>query len=200
MTQNNYLSQKKIDSLTPHIQTHLRDQFYGAIDDFRKTKKFLKASDSYILTDEYNDLLESFGDDPAAKIVDHIRNFVGLYYDKDKDPNFNWWLPQTIRGLDFILREYNLQGFNPYNEDSPYTIDNYEDLLEDNIDTFISNRIEDSQRRYAEKELNLNHYLSIEMWNKLEAILATAQCGSLEEIEQLVSNSFDFDELIIQQS
>ena len=76
----------------------------------------------------------------------------------------------------------------------------YVEQLNELLNQHIDNEIERHQKSYAIEKMNIDrHWINDKYWKKLRAVVATAQCGSTDELEELILNTFDFEEIVIKQ-
>lgn len=201
MSQNQYLSLKKIELLKPHIDTFVRNQYNNAIVDHEESDEFLKYMEDYLSTDSYTELLDSFkGKDTTKEVVNLLEMLVDVMYDDtdDDEHSFDWFIKDTLSS-NLICKTYNLWAIDKfiYVEGKSFKKNTYLNDIAYVVDQAIDHKIEQEQKSYATKQLKIRWCFDWNIMTKLDAVLATAQCGSLDEVEQLIVNSFDFEALTL---
>jgi hypothetical protein len=200
MIQEEFLTSNKINKITPHINEYFLTKFKEAIVELEDSDAYLAKMEEFLSTDEYDKILENYTDDTADKYVSWIKKLVDEFYDADKDKDFSYFVRNTIEESYFLRNAFNLRQITSkvWQNKASLTEDDYVEVLTNLVNEVIEDTIISHQKNYATSELKVLHFPN---WqdrsSKLNAVLATAQCGSLSEIEKLVDNSFDWQDIII---
>lgn len=198
MTQDNYMSSKKIEAVTPHINTFFDTTYFNTLKEIKESPEFIELMDEFLTTDEFTEIMDSFGDENApTEYAEHIFHLVDNFYNEEKDTDFSYFIKNLISNTTFISRQYGVWHMQQWNDDLTFSKDNLIHELEQLLVTSQDSFIEEKQKAYATNKMKIHSWIDYKHNIKLSAVLATAQCSSLEDLEQLVLNSFDFKSLIL---
>ena len=189
MTQENYLSEAQVKEVTPHINEFCVKEFKKAVKNIQEGDEFQQHMEDFLCTKEYDELLESINKNgnTVEQIVNLVEAVVNTIYEEEED--FDYLIHSLLHST-VIVKKYNLW----ISTKETFTQENYLDLVADVVDKAISIKLERAQKQYAINKLNMiTEIYNFSIPNKITAIIATAQCGSIEEIEQTVVNSMDFE-------
>lgn len=193
MTQKNYLNKDQIKEVTPHINAFCIKEFKEALKEVREGQEYQQHMEDFLSTDEYDKLMISItnGKDPVKQIVSIVESMVDIAYNEEED--FSRFVRNVLCSR-IISTNYNL-WISTYDE---FDSEDYLDAVADIVDKEISAKVEKTQKEYTESILKMR--TSMYTWDvpkKVGAVLATTQCGSIDEIEQSILNNIDFEAIVL---
>ena len=195
MTQENYLSEAQVKEVTPHINEFCVKEFKKAVKDIQKGDEFQQHMEDFLCTKEYDELLEHINKNgnTVSQIVNLVESVVDAIYEEGDE--FDILIHSLLHSAP-IVRKYNLWIIT----NKTFTLENYLDLVADVVDDAISTKLEKAQNQYAINKLKMiTEIYSFNIPKKINAIIATTQCGSIEELEQTIVNNIDFEAYALRQ-
>jgi len=200
MPQKSYLAKYQIDQLKPHIKNFFTAKLKATRAEIKESDEYLELMEEYLSTKSYEDLLGSFkGENTAKEYTKWIVKFVEKLYDPKGSYNLTNYIISQVNDNYTLRNDYGLSHVSfaaYYRGEKEFTLDNYKADLEQLISDGIDKSIVDAQKNYATRKIRINEWVSENVYQELDGVLATAQCGTKEEVEQLVLNSFNWVDVV----